>query len=346
MINLHGTPSVLNKEPDDKYTINEVKKSNLNFYTQRYINENKLNISLDYHSEVQAVKFKYDSIIYEALIKKLNEFFSLQLNKTVKQIKLFIKKVVGNNKLNKDIHEDVKKRLLYPLIYEIVNIIAKPIILEDGSNNYPDININDLSNIESDTKISLANFNDGGVDEYIKKSYTLMNNITDMSIIDSIPDALKEQIEYYSGDETGIDFTKVTKLYYNIKEHYRAENYIKLEILDIEASDIPRSEILKHKICNNLIYNSFIQEQIFGIYKPNITSNSRFKYNMGFEILFTKSEKDNYEKLNSLYTFTRQKYFRDIEYPEVKDLNKGKIYTFEEKGKGKVIPFLYRFQKK
>ena len=173
-----------------------------------------------------------------------------------------------------------------------------------------------------------------------------MNNITDMSIIDSIPDALKEQIEYYSGDETGIDFTKVTKLYYNIKEHYRAENYIKLEILDIEASDIPRSEILKHKICNNLIYNSFIQEQIFGIYKPNITSNSRFKYNMGFEILFTKSEKDNYEKLNSLYTFTRQKYFRDIEYPEVKDLNKGKIYTFEEKGKGKVIPFLYRFQKK
>ena len=341
-----GALKILGKESDDTYTINEVKKCNLNFYTQRYINDNNLNISLDYQREFQATKFKYDSIIYEVLIKKLNEFFSLQLNKSVKQIKLFIKKVISNDILTKDMHDDVKKRLLYPLIYEILNIIIKPIILEGELGTYPDINISDVSNIESDTLVNLEDFSEGDVDRYIKQSYTLMNNDIDTSVIDAIPISLRDHKEYHHDATDSLDFTKVTKLYYDVKETYRSTNYIKLEILDHETVDMPRSEILKHKICNNLIYNNFIQEQVFGIYKPNISSNSRFKYNMGFEILFTKSEKDNYEKLNSLYAFTKQKYFREIDYPESKELRTGKIYKFKETGKSKVIPFLYRFQRK
>jgi len=335
---------VLDKDSDNNYTINEVKKCNLNFYTQRYINDNNLNISINYQDEVQVSKFRYDSIIYEVLIKKLNEFFSRQLNKTVKYIKLFILKVV-NSVSNKSMHDDIKKRLLYPLIYAILSIIIKPVILEEGVEKYPNININTLSNIESEAPINLKGFTKGDVDKYIIKSYTLINNTDDDSVIESIPALLREHAEYYN-IRSGWDFTKVTKLYYTLHEEYRGNNYVKLEIIDLPVADMSRSEILKHKLCNNLIYNSFIQEQVFGVYKPNIFSNSRFKYNMGFEILFTKSEKDNYEKLNSLYSFTKQKYFRDIKYPDARNVKTSKIYKFTEKGKTNVIPFLYRFRLK
>uniref|UniRef100_A0A6C0B417 Uncharacterized protein n=1 Tax=viral metagenome TaxID=1070528 RepID=A0A6C0B417_9ZZZZ len=329
-----------------KYIINEVKKCNLNFYTQRYINDNNLNISLDFHNEFQASKFKYDSIIYEVLIKKLNEFFSRQLNKSVKQIKLFIQKIINKDLSNKSLHQDIKKRLLYPLLYEIISIVTKPVDLE-GISEYPPINIDVLSNIEFDGLVNLEDLEDfevDDVDKYIIKSYALINNDTVLSSIETLPDALKEHNEYKNA-KNDLDFTKVTKLYYALKEYYRGKNYLKLEILDETPLDGgQRSEILKHKLCNNIIYNSFIQEQVFGTYKPNITTNSRFKYNIGFEILFTKSEKNNYEKLNSLYAVTKHKYFRDIKYPSVKNLKKGKIYKFKEKGTSKVIPFLYNFR--
>ena len=337
------TLKVLNKK-GDIYTINEIKKCNLNFYTQRYINHNNLDISLDYQGEIQISKFRYDSIIYEALVKKVNQFFSRQLHKSVKHIKLFIQRVI-NSSSNKFMHEDIKKRLLYPIIYAVLSIIIKPEIPESKIVKYPNININNLSNIESKLLVNLEDFTKDDIDKYIITSYKLINNIDDSSSIESIPDILREHREY--NDITGaLDFTKVTELYYSLKEKYNGTKYLKIKIIDHIDSGITRSEVLKHKLCNNLIYNVFIQKQIFGVYKPNISSNSRFKYNIGFEILFTKSEQDNYEKLNSLYSLTKQKYYRDIKYPVTKNVKKGKVYKFKEKGMSKVRPFLYRFQTK
>jgi predicted transcriptional regulator len=335
---------VLGKDSDNNYTINEVKKCNLNFYTQRYINHNNLDISLDYQGEIQISKFRYDSIIYEALVKKVNQFFSRQLHKSVKHIKLFIQRVI-NTSSNKFMHEDIKKRLLYPIIYAVLSIIIKPEIPESKIVKYPNININNLSNIESKLLVNLEDFTKDDIAKYIITSYKLINNIDDSSSIESIPDILREHREY--NDITGaLDFTKVTELYYSLKEKYNGTKYLKIKIIDHIDSGITRSEVLKHKLCNNLIYNVFIQKQIFGVYKPNISSNSRFKYNIGFEILFTKSEQDNYEKLNSLYSLTKQKYYRDIKYPVTKNVKKGKVYKFKEKGMSKVRPFLYRFQTK
>jgi hypothetical protein len=169
-------------------------------------------------------------------------------------------------------------------------------------------------------------------------------------LIDQIPNYIKPTLEYSAGAENfNLDFNKAAPLFTKLLKQFNGTKYKQIQILDVYNGDdsdtTSRSDFIKHKLCNNIIYNSYIQDQIFGIYEPDLGTGERFKYDLYYEILFTRDELNNDKKLDSLYKFTKLKFYTDVQYPEVQDLKRHKYYTFTYKGKTRRTPFNYTFSK-
>ena len=328
-----------------KYLINELRKINVNFYTQKHITDNKLDIAVNYRESQQLSKFNYDLNIYEALVKKFNEFFSIQNNRVVKDIRLFIEQIVSSTNF---LHNDTKKRLLYPILFKICDILIENVSMAPEDIKYPNININNLLNIEHSENILLED-GDYDTERYIKLSYEIMTSLSP-ELIDQIPNYIKPTLEYSAGAENfNLDFNKAAPLFTKLLKQFNGTKYKQIQILDVYNGDDSdttlRSDFIKHKLCNNIIYNSYIQDQIFGIYEPDLGTGERFKYDLYYEILFTRDELNNDKKLDSLYKFTKLKFYTDVQYPEVQDLKRHKYYTFTYKGKTRRTPFNYTFSK-
>ena len=328
-----------------KYLINELRKINVNFYTQKHIADNKLDIAVNYRESQQLSKFNYDLNIYEALVKKFNEFFSIQNNRIVKDIRLFIEQIVSSTNF---LHNDTKKRLLYPILFKICDILIESVSMAPEDIKYPNININNLLNIEHTGDILLEE-GDYDTERYIKLSYEIMTSLSP-ELIDQIPNYIKPTLEYIAGAENfNLDFNKAAPLFTKLLKQFKGTQYKQIQILDVYNGDdsdtTSRSDFIKHKLCNNIIYNSYIQDQIFGIYEPELGTGERFKYDLYYEILFTRDELNNDKKLDALYKFTKLKFYTDVQYPEVQDLKRHKYYTFTYKGKTKRTPFNYTFSK-
>ena len=242
---------------------------------------------------------------------------------------------------NKKLHPDTKKRLLYPILYRICDIVTKSETLDEYQFPYPRININDLSNIESSTVISLPESDINIVDDYIKLSYRLINkDITDDKL-EKVKDAIKLTDEYDESTKSISYFSKATELYMDLSLNYNSDNYLKLIILNTNSSS-DRIKFLKHKICNNILFNKYTLDQVFNIYKYDLNSN-RFNYDLIKEILFTQEEIKNNKKLDTLYKTVKEKFYRDIKYPELRNIKTKKFYKFRYKGTEKRNPFIYRY---
>ena len=330
----------------NQYIINKIKKDNINFYTEREIISKKLGIYTNYDEDIKLVKFNYDRFIYQAILKKLYEFFSIETNKVIKKLKLFITNVVNNNVNNKNLHYNFRKRLLYPLLWKLLDIIIEPVIV--SSTGYPVINIDDLSNLENNYPINwdsstISNVDQSSIEKYIKESYSLINNdITTANEIE-ITDATLKTEEFKSNDlEKNLDYSKATNILYLLINKYNTKQYKKIEVLMETGGN--RVNFLKYKICENLIANNFIQNQILKIYQNPYDSEERFKYDMKDEILFTKLEMENYSKLDELYSVIENKYYKENVY--IEDKNKYKTHRFYYSGNGRRNPFIFNFNYK
>jgi len=325
------------------YVINLIKNNNLNFLTQKDIIDNNLPIIYNYE-DVNSLKFNYDLHIYDAVIKKLNIFFSVNNNIVVKKIKSFLVNLFNNS--NK-IHTKIKKKLCYPIIFRILDIIIA-VKKEDEENlEYPVINIDLLTNLESEDIIILENIK-ADIKNYIKKSYNLISYINDADAdnVETISDLLADKNEYKNA--MNLDYVTANKLYSELTTEFNSKPYTKLNIINsaTETGKLSRSEFLKHKIANNIVTNSFIQGQIFNIYEPNRDNQERFRFNIYDELLFTKNEIENYSKLDKHYKVVKQKYYNSMTYPELKIIKPSKIYKFKySKIKLNRIPFRYSFKK-
>ena len=331
-----------------EYLINKVKKYNIDFYTEREIISRKLDISTNYGQDIKLAKFNYDRYIYDAVLKKLNEFFSIETSKVVKMIKLFMSNTLLNSLKNKGLHDKFKKRLLYPLIFKLLDIIIEPIHVDD--NIYPPITIDDLSNLENNYVLDLGDdlktpVTPRDVDNYITKSYTLINS--DISTLAEV--AIKNKTlmksEYSSRDtEIIIDYKKATQLYYDLIKEYHNKTFKKIDVLRKEGEE--RVEFLRYKICENLVSNNFIQNQIFKIYQNPYNLEERFVFDIKDEILFTKLEMENYLKLDELYKVAENKYYSEMLSVQEKKRNKKThvIYKFLYLDTENKHPFIYNFK--
>jgi len=328
----------------NQYIINKIRQDNINFYTEREIISKELGIYTNYDEDIKLVKFNYDRFIYQAVLKKLYEFFSIETNKVIKKLKLFITNVVNNDVNNKNLHYNLRKRLLYPLLWKLLDIIIEPVLV--SRTGYPAINIDDLSNLENNYPInwdSDSTVDQSSVEKYIKESYSLINSdITTANEIE-ITDATLITHEFKSNDlEMNLDYSKATNILYLLINKYNTKQYKKIEVLTELGGK--RVDFLKYKVCENLIANNFIQNQILKIYQNPYDSEERFKYDIKDEILFTKLEMENYSKLDELYKVVEDKYYKENVY--IEDENKYEIYKFYYSGKGKRNPFNYNFNYK
>ena len=287
----------------------------------------------------QLVRFEYDSKISEVLLYSISNFlqYSIFKNNIVQDIKKFLKKIIMNTSINEyqknlDIpilHRFIKRRLLYPLLFLVLDIISFKYNKLD-SEDYPEINIETLFNTcNNNTQLDTDNilYQNISIDElddvkvYIKKSF-------DDLIVGEITAAqLKKIVENpkFILIERGL-YDEAYNLYNKLVRSVKNKKICRLKIYS--GGDENRYRIIRYKLLENIIFNQYIRSQLFNtyIFKNDID----YKCIKSTELLMFSHkgirDTDEYDKL---YKQVSTKFYRNIYYLEdTQNKNIEKHYKF------------------
>ena len=327
------------------YLINYIKQLNIQYLTERDIVVDNLDIHLT--ENVKLSKFDYDLNIYEALVQRVNYFFTTEDHQIIKKTIVFINSLLNN----KIIHNLDKLHMLLPLMTLVIDIVSNIKVI-NTSTLYPKINLKNLRDtllVEHGVQylqsyVDWARpIDDINLDYYLSKSYTFIYKSSEAGLLEHMPSNLLEK--------NAINISvcdRVIELYKDILTTYRHLNYNKLTIFNENPNtkELNRSDFLITKICENMIYNEDMQKQILYTYIPFESSNKRFScVNENTELLFTQQDIINYDKLTKMYKLTESKYYENIILPTDQQSKPNHIYNFKYlPSKKKRKPYKYIFK--
>ena len=324
----------LNVSSDD-FEINIVRRKNVDYLVDYEINNDLLDVRNPFK---QLVRFEYDSKISDVLLYSVSNFlqYSMFKNNIVRDIKKFLRRILMNTDINEYTknpnvpitHRAIKRRILYPLLFLVLDIISFKYDKSDIE-DYPEINIESLfnscnSSVQKDTEniifetVNIDELDD--IKEYIKNSF---NYLIDTPIeTDSQLETILSQLHTFEIKLYEEAFGLYNKLVRSIED----QEICRLKIYS--SPDDNRYRVVRYKLIENILFNQYVRSQLFNsyIFKNDID----YKCLKSTELLmFSEKGVSDTGDYDALYSRVSNKFYRQIHYLEdTQNQNIEREYTF------------------